>query len=285
MHSDLKLGLVLVPAAALLEAARPDGIALYVAREQLSLGAGAFGLLFTAGGIGGLAVIAAAIRVDRYLPNTMMAAGAVIGAFGIAVVMISNSFAVLALGMFVAGVGHSTVGSLIFYAVAVKCASRYRGTLIGALGMVYTMRLVSNNFYEWPFESPMLVIAISSALALAGAALLFRQLPRALGSYHQPGRTLSETLSAPGVSPECRLGGRNVRSRLDRHSGSMARFTKLHDVDRYRLFRVTTSDRENLHRCWRAALGYRRRLLPVSPTVSCCGTPAVARNRSSLVAQ
>ena len=199
MLSDLRLGLVLVAAAALLEAARPDGIALYVAREQLNLGPSSLGLLITAGGIGGLAVVAAAIGVDRYLPHNMMAAGAVIGACGIAVVIFSNSLALSALGMFVAGVGHSAVGSLVFYAVAVKDATRYRGTLIGALGMVFTIRLGSVNFYDWPFESPMLVIAISLVLALAGAALLYRQLPRVVGSYYQPGRTLSETLSASGV--------------------------------------------------------------------------------------
>ena len=199
MHSDLKLGLVLVPAATLLEAARPDGLTMYVTREQLNLGLDVLWLLITAGGIGGLVVIAAAIRVDRHIPHDMMVAGAVIGAFGIAVVTLSNSLALSALGMFVAGVGHSAVGSLVFYAVAVKCASRYRGTLIGALGMVYTMRLVSKNYYEWPFESPMLVIAISSVLVLAGAALLLRQLPRVVGSYHQPARTLSVTLAAPCV--------------------------------------------------------------------------------------
>ena len=203
MHSDLRLGLVLVAAAALLEAARPDGIALYAAQEQLSLGPEVFGLLSAAGGIGGLALVAAAIWVDRCIPHTVMATGAVIGAFGIAVVMFSNSLAASALGIFTFGVGHSAVDSLVFYAVAVKGAMRYRGTLIGALGMVFTIRLGYSNFYDWPFESPMLVIAISSVLALTGAALLFRQLPGVVGSYHQPARqparTLSETLSAPGV--------------------------------------------------------------------------------------
>ena len=134
MHSDLKLGLVLVPAAALLQAARPNGLALHVARDQLSLWPEALGILAVSGGIGGLAVVAAAIRVDRYVPHIMMAAGAVIGAFGIAVVLLSNSLAQSVLGVFVASIGHAAVGSLVFYAVAVKGAVRFRGALIGAIG-------------------------------------------------------------------------------------------------------------------------------------------------------
>ena len=195
MHSDLKLGLVLVPAAALLEAGRPDGLLLYVVRDQLELGPDALGLMIVAGGVGSLAVVAAAIRVDRHIPHTMMAVGAVIGACGIAVVLLSDSLALSALGVFIAGVGHSAVGSLVFYAVAVKGAVRFRGTLIGALGMVYTIRLGSSSYFDWPFESTVIVLAITLVLALAGAALLLRQLPQALGRYSQPIGTLSNVLS------------------------------------------------------------------------------------------
>ena len=68
----LKLGFVLVPAAALLEAARPDGLAVYVVRDQLELGPGEFGLLGLAAAVGSLAVVAAAVQVDRHIPHAMM---------------------------------------------------------------------------------------------------------------------------------------------------------------------------------------------------------------------
>ncbi len=199
MHSDLKLALALVPAAALLQAGRPDGLLMYVVRDRLEIGLDAFGVLTAVTGVGGLAAVAAAIRVDRHIPHTMMAAGAVFGAFGITVVLLSNSLAQSALGVLVASIGHAAVGSHVFFAVAVKGAVRLRGTLIGALGMAFTLPLGSSHFYEWPFESPVLVVSITFVLALAGAALLLLHLPRTMGSYVGPIGNLSATLSLPAT--------------------------------------------------------------------------------------
>ncbi len=197
IHPDLKLGLVLAAAAALLKFGSSGQLAASAAADRLALSATSYGLLYMAGGIGGLAVVAAAIWVDRRPPHTMMAAGAVVAALGVTVVGLSNSFAASALGMFIAGVGGSAVGSLVFYAIAVKGATRYRGTLIGALSMVFTMGLGARNAEDWPFDAPMVVLAICAALA--GAAFLFRLLPRVFAGPYEPGQTLREMLAVPSV--------------------------------------------------------------------------------------
>ena len=101
--------------------------------------------------------------------------------------------------MFVAGVGGSAVSSLVFYAIAAKGATRYRGTLIGALGLVFTMSLGVGDVGDWLFDSPMLLLAVSGALTLAGAAVLFLLLPRVFAGSYEPGPTLRETLSMPSV--------------------------------------------------------------------------------------
>ena len=199
MHPDLKLGLVLAAAAALLKFGDSGELAALAATERLALSAASYGWLLTAEGIGGLAVVAAAFWVDRRPPHTMMASGAVVAALGLTVFGLSNSFAVSALGMFIAGVGGSAVGSLVFYAIAVKGATRYRGTLIGALSMVFAMGLGARNAEDWPFDAPMVVLAMSAALALAGAAFLFRLLPRVFVGPYEPGQTLREMLAVPSV--------------------------------------------------------------------------------------
>ena len=124
IHPDLKLGLVLVvAAAALLKFANSNGLLAFVAAQRLNIVPESFGWLMLAGGIGGLAVVGAAIWVDWRPPHILMAGGAVVVALSLTVVGLSNSFVVSALGMFVAGVGGSAVGSLVFYAVAAKGAT------------------------------------------------------------------------------------------------------------------------------------------------------------------
>ena len=200
IHPDLKLGLVLVAvAAALLKFANSNVLLAFVAAQRLNIVPESFGWLMLAGGIGGLAVVGAAIWVDWRPPHILMAGGAVVVALSLTVVGLSNSFVVSALGMFVAGVGGSAVGSLVFYAVAVKSATRYRGTLIGALGLVFTMSLGVGDVGDWLFDSPMLLLAVSGALTLAGAAVLFLLLPRVFAGSYEPGPTLRETLSMPSV--------------------------------------------------------------------------------------
>ena len=195
LHPDLKLGLVLVSAAALLNVV---GLDSFGTEGYAALGFSLNWIIF-AGGIGGLAVVAAAIWVDRRPPHTMMAAGAVVAAVGLTIVVLSSSLALNALGMFVAGVGSSAVGSLVFYAIAAKGATRYKGTLIGALGMVFTMRLGERIFREWSLDAPMLVLGIGVALTLVGAVVLLRLLPRVFAGSYGPGQAIWESLAVPSV--------------------------------------------------------------------------------------
>ena len=199
IHPDLKLGLVVVAAAALLKFANSNVLLAFVAAQRLNIVSESFGWHLLAGGIGGLAVVGAAILVDRRPPHTLMAGGAVVAVLGLTIVGLSNSFPASALGMFVAGVGGSAVSSLVFYAIAAKGATQYRGTLIGALGLVFTMSLGVGDVGDWLFDSPMLLLAVSGALTLAGAAVLFLLLPRVFAGSYEPGPTLRETLSMPSV--------------------------------------------------------------------------------------
>ena len=139
----------------------------------------------------------------------MMAAGAVVVAFGIAVVSLSNSCAVSALGMFVAGVGGSAVASLVFYAVAVKGATRFRGTLIGALGMVFTMRLGSGNVDNWTFDLPMLVLAVSSVLAPGRRSSPLRTVAESICGYLSARQKPLGDIVCTDHPPRCRLVGVN----------------------------------------------------------------------------
>ena len=77
IHPDLKLGLVLVAAAALLKFANSNVLLAFVAAQRLNIVSESFGWHLLAGGIGGLAVVGAAIWVDWRPPHTLMAGGAV----------------------------------------------------------------------------------------------------------------------------------------------------------------------------------------------------------------
>ena len=144
-------------------------------------------------------MVGAAVWVDRRPPRALMAAGGLVVALGIAVVGLSSGLLVAALGMFIVGVGGAAVGSLVFYAVAVKGGTRYRGALIGALGMVFTMGLGPGRFGGWPFDSHIHAFAASAALALLGGALLFRLLPRTFSGSYEHGKGLMDTLSTPSI--------------------------------------------------------------------------------------
>ena len=194
LHPDLKLGLVIVSAAALLKIVGWSSFAA----DRSFLSAVSYGWLFFAFGIGGLAAIPVAIWVDRRPPHTMMAVGAIVAAVGLTIVVLSNGVAVAAFGMFVMGVGSSAFGSLVFYAIAVKGVTRYRGTLIGAVGVVFTVPLNLTNIVQL-FHVNMPVLWIGLALALAGAAVLLRLLPRVFAGSYEPGQTLRETLAVPDV--------------------------------------------------------------------------------------
>ena len=179
MHPDLRLGLVLATAAVLLGLGNPGKFLAAQAVLQLDLSRTAHGLLLTVGGgIGGLAVIGAAIWVDRRPPHSIMAAGTLVALFGLLVLSMPASIGAFAVGMFVAGVGRSAVNPLIFYAIAVRGASRYRGTMIGALGTVFLVSSDLNLIPDWQVGEYTLSIPVIVAFSLAGAALLFFVLPR-----------------------------------------------------------------------------------------------------------
>ena len=197
LHPDLKLGIVLATAAALLIFAAPFSLAAALAARKADPSAVSNGLLLLVGSIGSLAVVAAAFWVDRKPPQTMMAAGAVVAALGLAGAALFQSLAFAVLGMFVAGVGGAAVGSLIFYSIAVKGAFRYRGALLGALVMFFTLRLNVTQVSDWTSDPPTLALAISVAASLTGAAVLLVFLPRVFAGPNQGGPTLKETLAQP----------------------------------------------------------------------------------------
>ena len=200
INHDFKLGLVLVAAAALMAFGDPGRFLENQARRLPDLSAVSLGWLITAGGIGGLATIAAAIWVDRRPPHAMMAAGALAALLGLSAFALPASFAAFAVGMFIAGVCSSAVNPLIFYAIAVKGASHYRGTIIGALGMIF---LVSpgarGGGINWQFGESTSFVPVIAALSLAGAALLFVALPRVFTGAYGPDQTQQVKPGMPGI--------------------------------------------------------------------------------------
>ena len=197
LHPDLKLGIVLAAAAALLIFAAPFSLAAALAFRQADPSAVGHGLLLLVASVGGLAVVAAAFWVDRKPPQTMMAAGAVVASLGLAAAALSQSLAFAVLGTFVAGFGGAAVGSLIFYSIAVKGAFRYRGALLGGLVMLFTLRLNITQVAHWTSAPSTLAFSISVAASLIGATVLLVFLPRVFAGPNQGGPTLKETLAQP----------------------------------------------------------------------------------------
>ena len=179
-------------------------------------------------------MVGAAVWVDRRPPRALMAAGGFVVALGIAVLGLSNGLLVAALGLFIVGVGGSAVGSLVFYAVAVKGATRYRGALIGAVGMVFTIGLGPGRFGGWPFESHVHAVAASAALALVGSMVLFRLLPRTFTGPNEHSKGLMDALSKPSVRRAVGWGAGRVLSRLNSHSGRRSNPVLLHVESRLR---------------------------------------------------
>ena len=196
LHPDLKLGLVLSAAAVLLRLGNPGNLLLTGAIQRFELSASTFGLLTLVGSVGGLAVVAAAIWVDRRHPHSMMAAGALISLLGLIVLSLSSRVAAYAVGLFISGVGYSALSALIFYAIAAKGATRHRGLLIGALGAVFSVPLsISQVLASWPVP----IIVISAPFTVAGAALIFLHLPRVYTGNYKSGQALQGETGTPRV--------------------------------------------------------------------------------------
>ena len=195
LHPDLKLGFVLVAAVALLELGDSrSNVAAVGALRDPPVSLTWMGLY---SGLGFLALIVAAIWVDRRPPHTMMATGALAAALGLTIAGLSNVPVAYALG--VAWVGSLAVHSLVFYAIVAKGATRHRGALIGALGAVYSLSLNAGDAVEWSTDETWLLIAASAPFTLAGAALLFVLLPRVFAGANGADQTLRGKPTTPGL--------------------------------------------------------------------------------------
>ena len=142
-------------------------------------------------------MLPAAIWVDSRPPHGMMAAGALVLAIGLVLLILSNSFALAVVATFVMGAGGAAVGSLIFYVVIVKGAGRYKGVLVGAISLVFSVMGGSEAFAIW--ETGLTIGWWAVIMVVVGGALLFLFLPRWFAGPEQTGRTLRETGAVPGA--------------------------------------------------------------------------------------
>ena len=195
LHPDFRLGLLLVVAAVFLKAGSSGNFWAAAASARLDLASAQYGWLTAASGLGSLFVVAAAVWVDRRPPHGMMAGGAGVLALGLFLVTLANGFGFAVTGMFLAGAGGAFVGSLIFYAVAAKGYTRFKGALIGALGLVFTMRGIWVGG-GWATAPPIGWFVLP---VLAGGILVFLLLPRWISANYGPGPTLRETIAVPGA--------------------------------------------------------------------------------------
>ena len=197
LHPDFKLGFLLVIAAALLAAGSPDAFWYIVTSERLGVGASEFGWITLSGGLGGLLIVAAVIWVDYRSPHVVMSAGSLVLAISLALLILSDSLVIAVPAAFVAGAGGAAVGSLIFYVAVVKGHTRFKGALIGALSLVFSLRLDLGVTRAWEAGLPIGWVAV--ILALASGTLIFVVLPRCFTGPYGPGQTLRETMALPGA--------------------------------------------------------------------------------------
>ena len=199
LHPDLKLGFVLVAAVALLELGDSRNLLAAAGALRFDRSPTSLAWIGLQSGLGLLALIFAAIWVDRRPPHTMMATGALAAALGLTIAGLSNVPVAYALGVLIAWVGSFTVHSWVFYAIAAKGASRHRGALIGALGAVYSLSLNAGEVVEWSTDETWSIIAASAPFTLAGAALLFVLLPRVFAGANGADQTLRGKPTTPGL--------------------------------------------------------------------------------------
>ena len=196
-HPDVKLGFLLVVASLLLDMGSSGSSWTLPVSDQLDRSPIAHGLLGLVVGLGSLFVLLAAIWVDRRPSHGMMAVGAGILSVGIVLVTHAGSFWPAAAGLFLVRAGGSAFASLIFYAIVVKGYARFRGTLIGALGLVFGANAGAAAIRNWDSDIPIGWFAL--VLVLIGGILLYILLPRWFRGNYQPGPTLRETIAFPGA--------------------------------------------------------------------------------------
>ena len=196
-HPDVKLGLLLVGAALVLDMGTSGVSWTWLVSGQLNSAAMGVGWLALVVGLGSLCVVLAAIWVDRRPPHGMMAAGAGILALGLVLVTLSRNFGAVAAGLFLMGAGGAAFHPLVFYAIAVKGYARFRGTLIGALSLVFAANLRGGAVRNWDFDIPVGWFAL--ALTLTGGIALYIFLPRWFRGNYSPTPTFREAIAVPGV--------------------------------------------------------------------------------------
>ena len=206
LRPDLKLGLLLVAAVLLLEAGRSGDHWILLASDPFDFSNLQFGLLSAAFGVGSLFVVGAAFWVDRRPPHGLIVAGALLLALGLVVLNVAHSFGLAAVSMFLSGTGGAFTGSLVFYAVAVKGSVRFRGALIGVLGLAFSFRLgdfaAAFGWGGWTSSDEATGLSAwlwAMGLVLAGGGLLFLLLPSCFRGTYGPGPTLRETIAVPGA--------------------------------------------------------------------------------------
>ena len=196
LHPDLRLGLLLVVTAVLLDAGDPGTSWAAASSARPVFTSAQYLLLHVVGSLADLFVVAAAIWADRRPPHRMMAAGAGVLALGLFLAALPGGFGLVISGMFLAWAGSPVVGSLVFFAVAVKGSTRFRGALIGALGLVFNVDL-GVGLGPWASAVPTTVWIVGPVLA--GGILLLVLLPRWFTGHYGPGPTLREALAVPGA--------------------------------------------------------------------------------------
>ena len=196
-HPDVKLGLLLVVAALLLDMGTSGASWAWLVSDHLNSTAMGVGWLGLVVGSGSLFVVLAAICVDRRPPHGMMAAGAGVLAIGLVLVTLSRNFGAAAAGLFLVGAGGAAFHSLVFYAIVVKGYSRFRGTLIGALGLVFGANLGAGALRNLDFGIPIEWFAL--VLALTGGIALYIFLPRWFNGNYSPAPTFGEAIAVPGI--------------------------------------------------------------------------------------
>ncbi len=205
---DLRFGLLLAAAVLLFQAGRSTDLWVLLSSEPFDFSDLKFGLLSAAFGLGSLFVAGAAFWLDRNPPHGFMAAGALLLALGLVLLHVPGGFGLAAVGMFLFGVGGAFTGSLVFYTVAVKGSTRFRGALIGTLGLAFSLRwgdlgdlAFALEWGDWASSDqatgpPDWLWPVG--LVLAGA-LLFLLLPRWFRGTYGPGPTFREVIATPGA--------------------------------------------------------------------------------------
>ena len=197
LRPHVKLGFLLVAAAALVVTGSSGAFWAFVASDRLGLSGSQYGWLFTVGRLGGLFAVAAVIWVDARPPHGMMVAGALVLAVGLAFLTLSDSFALAVVAAFIAAAGGAAVGPLIFYVVAVKGVTRHKGVLIGALSLVFSVMWTPGAFIARETSLPVGWWAV--IMVIAGGYLLLVFLPRWFTRPDGAGQTLRETVAVPGT--------------------------------------------------------------------------------------